>query len=85
MVAALKTSSSFAQLTTGGPVNGRRQAAFHGHGVGKDDAKDDLFLYFRATDLRTPQPETQPFRRSHVFTAWVSTTYPSRIKAIRGQ
>ena len=29
---------------------GRQDAIFHGHGVGIDDAKDDLLRYFRAVD-----------------------------------
>lgn len=29
---------------------GRRSAIFHGHGVGKDDAKDDLLNYFAQVD-----------------------------------
>ena len=40
---------SFAHTFTGG-TGSRRKAAYHGHGVGKDDAKDDLLLYFRAID-----------------------------------
>jgi hypothetical protein len=40
---------SFAHTFAGG-AGSRRKAAYHGHGVGKDDAKDDLILYFRAVD-----------------------------------
>jgi hypothetical protein len=37
-------------LRTFGPGPGARRAVFHGHGVGIDDAKDDLLLFCRAVD-----------------------------------
>jgi hypothetical protein len=37
-------------LHTAGRGAGRWEAVFHGHGVGIDDAKDDLLRYFRAVD-----------------------------------
>ncbi len=37
-------------LHTFGPGPGPRRAVFHGHGVGIDDAKDDLLRYFRIVD-----------------------------------
>jgi hypothetical protein len=40
---------SFAHTFVGGSGS-RRKAAFHGHGVGVDDAKDELLVYFRAID-----------------------------------
>jgi hypothetical protein len=40
---------SFAHTFSGG-TGSRRKAAYHGHGVGIDDSKDDLLLYFRAID-----------------------------------
>lgn len=30
-------------------------------------------------------PDTQPFLSSHIFTIWVRRTYPSRIRARKGQ
>ncbi|HEY7519894.1 MAG TPA: hypothetical protein VIE36_16525 [Methylomirabilota bacterium] len=39
------------QLHTGAPASGDRRAAmFHGHGTGIDDAKTNLFRYFRQVD-----------------------------------
>jgi hypothetical protein len=35
--------------------------------------------------FRQAYPATQPFRKSHVFTAWVRTTYPNKIAARSGQ
>jgi hypothetical protein len=39
------------QFHTGtGNSTGQRPAMFHGHGVGKDDSKDEIVRYFRAVD-----------------------------------
>ena len=40
---------SFVHTFVGGSGS-RRKAAYHGHGVGKDDAKDGLLIYLRAID-----------------------------------
>ncbi|HEY1375202.1 MAG TPA: hypothetical protein VGF55_00320 [Gemmataceae bacterium] len=58
---------SFAHTFVGG-TGSRRRAAFHGHGVGSDDAKDDLLLYFRAVD-RALEPVLQGERAPLVVAA----------------
>jgi len=74
---ALKHNNSEKQLHfhTGAPGSiGERGAIFHGHGVGTDDAKDNILQYFRQIDRRLR--EVLKDERSPLMLAGVEYLFP---------